>query len=165
MRKSIEKLCSMNVLLMSDAELSGLIELGSKAAKEALDRVESITFSEPAVVRRMLMARVAPLTREIFGVIYVDAQNRLIKSDELFFGDIGACSIYPRIVVEGALKNGASSLVMYHNHPSGLAEPSRADRRITERLVQALGLIDVKVLDHFVVSGTESVSFAERGWL
>jgi DNA repair protein RadC len=165
MRKSIEKLCSMNVLLMSNDELAGLIELGSKAAKEALDRMESVTFSEPAVVRRMLMARVVNLSREVFGVIYVDSQNRLIKNDELFFGCLGEAPVYPRVVVENALLNKAKSVILWHNHPSGVAEPSRADRAITERLSQALGLIDVKVLDHFVVSGTESVSFAERGWL
>lgn len=100
-----------------------------------------------------------------FGVLLLDCHNRVLKNEPLFFGTLDAVATYPRVVVQKALSINAGAVLLYHNHPSGIAEPSRADRAITEKLVSALALIDVKVLDHVVVSGIDAVSFAERGWL
>lgn len=102
--------------------------------------------------------------REVFAVMLLDNQHRLIEFKELFQGTIDAASVYPREVVKTALKANAAAVIFAHNHPSGDPEPSQADRRITTRLQDALALIDVRVLDHIVV-GEQCTSFAERGWL
>ena len=96
--------------------------------------------------------------------MFLDNQHQLIEFEELFFGTIDAASIYPREVVKAALNYNAAAVVFAHNHPSGIAEPSQADRRITQRLVDALKLVDIRVLDHIVV-GEDCVSFAEKGWV
>ncbi len=96
-------------------------------------------------------------------VLYLDSQNQLIKDEVLFYGTINAASVYPREVVKAALRNNAAALILAHNHPSGVAEPSQADKLITTKLQQALALIDINVLDHIIVGGENCVSFAERG--
>lgn len=165
MRKSIEKLSGMAVETMTDDELDLLLKVAANAAQEKMSRMDHTPLTEPEKVRRVLMARVARESREMFGVIYVDSQHRIITNKVESLGTIDAASVYPRVIVESALLLHAAAVIFWHNHPSGLAEPSRADRAITERLKTALSYVDIKVLDHFVVSGTESVSFAERGWL
>jgi len=122
-------------------------------------------FESPAVVREYLIAHYVGLEHEIFTVLYLDAQNRLIEAVDMFRGTATQTSVYPREVVKEALSRNASAVILAHNHPSGLAEPSRADEFLTKTLQQALALIDVRVLDHFVVGGDEVVSFAERGLL
>jgi DNA repair protein RadC len=122
-------------------------------------------MSSPDATRQYLALQLAGLPREVFGVLFLDTQHRLIRNEEMFRGTIDSTSVHPRVVVQRALQLNAAALILYHNHPSGLAEPSAADRHITERLVQSLELIDVRIIDHFVVAGTSSVSFAERGWL
>ncbi|MDF4702085.1 JAB domain-containing protein, partial [Vibrio parahaemolyticus] len=96
---------------------------------------------------------------------FLDNQHRVRATDEMFNGTIDSASVYPREVVKEALMHNAAAVIFYHNHPSGVAEPSQNDRRITRRLADALALVDVRVLDHFVISHEEVVSFAERGWI
>jgi DNA repair protein RadC len=102
---------------------------------------------------------------EVFGAIFLDSQHAILSFDLLFRGTIDSATIYPREVVKQALSYNAAAVIFVHNHPSGSAEPSEADKRITERLVNALTVLDIRVLDHFVVGGAEVVSFAERGLL
>ncbi len=124
-----------------------------------------VTLSSPKVLREHLQVLLAGLEHEVFSILLVDAQNQLIHYEELFRGTLDGASVYPREVVKLVLKYNAAAVIFAHPHPSGIADPSQADHRITERLKQALGLIDVRVLDHVIVAGTETVSFAERGWV
>ena len=100
---------------------------------------------------------------EVFGCLFLDNQHRVIETVEMFQGTIDGASVYPRIVVQQALALNAAAIMFFHNHPSGVAEPSLADEAITKRLKEALALVDIRVLDHFIVTAGESVSFAERG--
>ena len=120
-------------------------------------------LTAPAVVREWLQLYCANLEHEVFIVLLLDAQNRLIEAHELFRGTLSQTSVYPREVVKATLARNAAAVMFAHNHPSGVAEPSRADELLTQSLKQALALVDVRVLDHFVVAGTRTVSFAERG--
>ena len=120
-------------------------------------------LTAPAAVREWLQLYCANLEHEVFIVLLLDAQNRLIEAHELFRGTLSQTSVYPREVVKATLAQNAAAVMFAHNHPSGVAEPSRADELLTQSLKQALALVDVRVLDHFVVAGTRTVSFAERG--
>ena len=120
-------------------------------------------LSAPAVVRDWLRLYCANLEYEVFIILLLDAQNRLIAAQELFRGTLSQTSVYPREVVKATLARNAAAVMFAHNHPSGVAEPSRADELLTQSLKQALALVDVRVLDHFVVAGARTVSFAERG--
>jgi DNA repair protein RadC len=122
-------------------------------------------LNDPVVVRRYLRAWLARKEVEHFGCLFLDAQHRLIAVETLARGTLDAASVYPREVVRAALRQNAAAVIFAHNHPSGVAEPSAADRLLTDRLRQALSLVDVRVLDHFVVGDREPISFAERGWL
>lgn len=125
---------------------------------------ESDVYSEPTKTKEFLEFKLAHYEREVFGMMLLDNRHRLIDYKELFFGTIDAASIYPREVVKAVLIDNAAAVIFAHNHPSGVAEPSTADKLITKRLVDALLLIDVRVLDHIIV-GQTSFSFAERGLL
>ena len=122
-------------------------------------------LSAPSSVREYLKVCFANQEHESFLVLYLDSQNRLIRSEELFRGTLTQTSVYPREVVKGALRNNAASVMFAHNHPSGVAEPSRSDEILTQALKAALALVDVKALDHFIIAGSDSLSFAERGLL
>lgn len=126
-------------------------------------------FIDPAVVKDYLLCanavNEASTGREQFRALFVDSQHRLIKDEILFEGTIDAAPVYPRVVVKSALDCNAAAVILAHNHPSGLAEPSQADRNITKRLKEALEMVDIRVLDHFVIGGDSIVSFAERGIL
>ena len=122
-------------------------------------------LTSPDLVKSMCINHLAAKEHEVFAVLMLDNQNHLIEFVELFRGTINAASVYPREVAKEVLHYNAAAVIFSHNHPSGVAEPSLADRRITERLVNALDLLDVQVLDHIVVGLNSSVSFAERGWL
>lgn len=122
-------------------------------------------LESPAQTRSYLRLRLAQHTEEAFGCVFLDSAHRVLDVKELFNGTIDGAAVYPRVVVRQALALNAAAVLFYHNHPSGVAEPSTADRRITERLQAALALIDVRVLDHIVVSTADAVSFAERGLL
>jgi DNA repair protein RadC len=121
-------------------------------------------LASPEAVRDWLRLSLANLPHEVFIALWLDAQNRLIASEELFRGTLTQTSVYPREVVKRALQHNAGAVILAHNHPSGLAEPSRADEVLTSSLKQALAMIDVKLLDHFIVAGNaRPLSFAERG--
>ncbi|GHG76860.1 UPF0758 protein [Alishewanella longhuensis] len=144
-------------------QLQAVLELSRRFLQQQLQR--ETVFSEPELVRKYLSHLLSHEQREVFMVLYLDNQHRMICAEPLFQGTIDASPVYPRIVVQRALKHNAAAVILAHNHPSGVAEPSRADRAITERLTQAMALVDIRVLDHFVVGDAEVVSFAERGWL
>nr|WP_247718892.1 DNA repair protein RadC [Escherichia fergusonii] len=128
-------------------------------------REPGAAFTSSNAVRDLLRLQLTPMDREVFTVLWLDNQHRLIADDMLFLGTINSISVHPREVVKAGLKHNAAAAVLAHNHPSGHSEPSDADRRITERLKQALDLVDIRLLDHLVVGGMDIVSFAERGWL
>ncbi|MDS1916419.1 DNA repair protein RadC [Enterobacter asburiae] len=128
-------------------------------------REPGAAFTSSSSIRDWLRLQLASLDREAFTVLWLDNQNRLIDHDTLFLGTINSITVHPREVVKSGLKNNAAAALLAHNHPSGEAEPSHADRLITERLKQTLELIDIRLLDHLVVGGMDIVSFAERGWL
>lgn len=126
---------------------------------------EGPILSAPQAVRDYLRLRLQDLEHEVFICVFLDAQHRVIAAEELFRGTLTQTSVYPREIVKAALRYNAAALIFAHNHPSGLAEPSRADEALTSALKQALTLVDVRVLDHFVIAGAGAVSFAERGLL
>ncbi|GAA5180593.1 DNA repair protein RadC [Niveibacterium umoris] len=146
------------------AQLQAVIEMARRALGEEMR--ERDLLSSPGAVRDWLRLKLAALPYEVFMVLLLDAQNRLIAADELFRGTLDQTSVYPREVVKLALAHNAAAVIFAHNHPSGCAEPSRADELLTSSLKQALALVDVRVLDHFVVAGNaHPLSFAERGLL
>jgi len=122
-------------------------------------------LNSPSAVRDYLRLTLSGREHEVFITIFLDAQNRVIKVDEMFRGTLTQTSVYPREVVKAALQCNAGAVIFAHNHPSGVAEPSHADENLTSALKQALALVDVRVLDHFVVAGAGVLSFAERGLL
>ena len=138
-----------------------------KAARQVIGRRvrRGTSMSSPHVVRDYLRTKLAELEHEVFVALLLDSQNRLIESIELFRGTLAQTSVYPREVVKVALSRNAAAMILAHNHPSGVAEPSRADELLTQALKQALALVDVRVLDHFIVAGADTTSFAERGLL
>jgi DNA repair protein RadC len=119
----------------------------------------------PAQTRAFLRLKLAHRRHEVFGALFLDNRHRVIRVAELFQGTIDGASVHPRVVVQRALELNAAAIVLFHNHPSGVAEPSHADEVITGRLRDALALVDIRLLDHFVVAAGESVSFSERGLL
>jgi DNA repair protein RadC len=125
----------------------------------------SEALNSPQVVRDFLRVKLATLEHEVFAVIHLDAQNRVIDYVELFRGTVSQTSVYPREVVKEALARNSAALLLVHNHPSGVAEQSRADETLTQTLKTALALVDVRVLDHLIVAGSTILSFAERGLL
>ena len=146
------------------AQLQAVLEMARRTLGEEIR--QGTLFSSPGAVRDYLRLHLAGLPYEVFFAIWLDAQNRLIAAEELFRGTLTQTSVYPREVVKTALSRNAAAVVLAHNHPSGLAEPSRADELLTRELKQALALIDVRVLDHFIVAGqSQPLSFAERGLL
>ena len=144
-------------------QLQAVLELSKRYLQQQMQR--DTVFTDPGTVKRYLQHAISGEQREVFLLLYLDSQHRLIKAEPLFSGTIDASPVYPRIVVQQALAHNAAAVILAHNHPSGVAEPSRADRAITERLIQALMLVDIKVLDHFIVGDADVISFAERGWL
>lgn len=126
---------------------------------------DGMFFSSPAVVKSFLRTKLAGYEREVFVMLSLDTRHRFLDFVELFHGTIDGAEVHPREVVKRALKFNAAAVIIAHNHPSGDAEPSAADRAVTARLKQALALVDVRLLDHFVVGGPNVVSLAERGWV
>jgi len=120
-------------------------------------------FNSPDLVSNYLIAKISQLEHEVFGCMFLDNQHQLLKDEELFRGTIDGASVYPREVAKAALQYNAKAVVFYHNHPSGVPEPSQADRALTEKLQEALQLFEIRVLDHIIVGGTDTISFAERG--
>lgn len=139
------------------------VELGRRAAAEELVGMDSV--NSPKAVREYLSRHFLGCQSEAFVTIWLDAQHRVITVDDLFRGTLTQTSVYPREVVKKALERNAAAVIFSHNHPSGVAEPSRADELLTQALKQALALVDIRVLDHVVVAGSATISFAERGIL
>lgn len=177
-RDAIERFGSLNGLLNAPAseiqamagfgpakcaQLLAVVELARRALREQVQR--ECLLDSPDRVRDYLRLRIARLPHEVFLGLFLDAQNRLIRDEDLFTGTLTQTSVYPREVVKRALQHNAAAVIFAHNHPSGLAEPSRADELLTRALRDALALVDVRVLDHVIVAGHASVSFAERGLL
>lgn len=144
-------------------KLQAAIELAARSLTEELQSREALT--SPGAVRDLLRLKLAGLPHEVFVCIHLDAQHRVISVEEMFRGTLTQTSVYPREIVKAALKANAAAVIFAHNHPSGVAQPSRADELLTRELKDALALVEVKVLDHFIVAGTQALSFAERGLL
>jgi DNA repair protein RadC len=145
------------------AELAAVVEIARRALAQRLSHAP--VFDSPGAVKDYVQLQLASLPHEVFAVLFLDSQHRLIKLDEMFRGTLGQTSVYPREVVRRAIALNAAAVILAHNHPSGLAEPSRADEFLTQTLKSALALVDVRVLDHLVVGCGSVVSFAERGLL
>ncbi len=145
------------------AELIAVLELARRAMAERLK--ERAVFDSPGAVKEYLQMHIGSRSYEVFAVLFLDAQHRLIVLEELFRGTLTQTSVYPREVVTRALHHHAAAVVLSHNHPSGSIEPSRADESLTQTLSAALSLIDVRVLDHVIVSAGQSFSMAEKGLL
>jgi len=144
-------------------QLQACLEMSKRYLGEQLQKSSALTSSQ--ITRDYLTSELRGESREIFAVMFLDNQHKILKFERLFFGTINAAAVYPRVVVEQALKQHASAVILAHNHPSGVAEASIADKQITTRLEQALNLIDIKVLDHIIVAGNTCYSFAEHGEL
>ncbi len=144
------------------AQLQAVLEMAKRALREELAAGDAL--ASPRAVRDWLRLRLAALPHEVFMVLLLDAQNRLVAAEELFRGTLTQTSVHPREVVKLALARNAAAVILAHNHPSGVAEPSRADEALTQALKQALALVDIRLLDHFIVAGSaEPLSFAEKG--
>lgn len=140
-----------------------ILEAARKVVEQKMLR--GVPFTSPAEVKEYLIARLAGLEHEVFAVIYLDAQHRVLDYVEMFRGTVSQTAVYPREIVKAALVRNSSALVLAHNHPSGNAEPSRMDQLLTQTLTSALALVGVRVIDHLIVSGSTVLSFAERGLL
>lgn len=161
---SQEEFCAINGLGPAKfAQLQAILELGRRSLAEELQ--SGTSFDAPAAVKQYLQLLLTNKPYESFLVLFLDVKNRLICADELFRGTLTHASVYPREVVKAALTHNAASVMLAHNHPSGTLEPSAADHKLTQTLKQALDLIGVRVLDHFIVAGTQVHSFAEHGQL
>ncbi len=143
------------------AEFKAMVEFVRRALLE--EAAQRDALGSPDAVRDYLRLTLATLPYEAFVVLFLDSQNRLLAARELFRGTLSQTSVYPREVVKAALAHNAAGVILAHNHPSGVAEPSRADEFLTASLKQALALVDIRTLDHFVIAGSRVVSFAERG--
>ncbi|TVP89216.1 MAG: JAB domain-containing protein [Thioalkalivibrio sp.] len=142
------------------AQLQAVLEMGRRHLAAALERGDAIT--SPAATRAFLSARLRDYPYEVFACLFLDNRHRMLAFEELFRGTIDGASVHPREIVRRVLHHNAAAVILAHNHPSGVAEPSRADEAITRRVQEALGLLDVRVLDHVIVAD-ETLSFAERG--
>jgi DNA repair protein RadC len=161
---SREEISALHGMGMSKfVQLQAIFEMVRRALAEGM-RARDV-LSSPAQVRDYLRLQLGHLPNEVFVVLFLDAQNRLLCSETLFNGTLTQTSVHPREVVKRALHHNAASVILAHNHPSGVAEPSRADEVLTKTLSAALALIDVRVLDHFIVAGNAAYSFAEKGHL
>jgi DNA repair protein RadC len=145
------------------AQLKGIAELARRYHNVRV--MEESALLSPEMAREFLQSQLAQEEREIFMVIFMDSQHRVIKHSKLFSGTLSHVEVHPREIVREAIKMNASAVILAHNHPSGCAEPSKADKLITERVVKCCQFMDIRVLDHLVIGRGEYVSFAERGWI
>ena len=144
-------------------KLAAALELGNRHLVAGLERGEAMT--DPAMAGRYFAQRLRHFGHEVFAVLFLDTRHRALGFEELFRGSIDGAEVHPREVVRRALAHNAAAVIVGHNHPSGCPDPSAADRALTARLKQALGLVDVRLLDHFVVGDGTPVSLAARGWV
>ena len=177
-RELLEEFGSLKALLNADqqhfcsghglgaakyAQLQAVLEMAKRHFKEILQRGNALT--SPEITKAYLSAHLRGYTYEVFACLFLDNQHRVIQLDELFKGTIDGTSVYPREVVKQALYYNAAAVIFAHNHPSGITQPSQADKQITEKLRQALALFDIRVLDHFIIGDGEPYSFLEHGQL
>ncbi len=161
---SLESFCTAPGLGSAKyAQLQATLEMARRHIQEQITNQNCLT--NPQLTRDYLRTALSGRPYEVFCCLYLDSQHRVLKFEELFRGTIDGASVYPREVVKQTLDNQAAAVIFAHNHPSGIAEPSLADKQITSRLIQALQLIDVRVLDHLIIGNGEITSFAERGLL
>jgi DNA repair protein RadC len=159
---SQEDFCEVHGLGVAKyVQLQAIKEMSLRGLKEELQRGNAL--NSPRAVRDYLQLLLGARQQEVFLVLFLDTQHRVIASEELFHGTLSQTSVYPREVVKRALAHNAAAVILAHNHPSGVAEPSQSDQLLTDALKQALNLVDVRVLDHFIVGTGTILSFAERG--
>jgi len=145
------------------AQLAAVMEIARRCLRENLQSGGAL--ASPGAVRDYLRLAIADREHEVFVCLWLDAQHRVISCEELFRGTLTQTSVYPREIVKAGLKANAAAVIFAHNHPSGVAQPSQADELLTRNLREALALVEIKVLDHFIVAGSQALSFAERGLL
>lgn len=145
------------------AQLQAALEMAQRHLSETLQHRQ--VFHSAEQTRLFLLSQLRDEQEEVFAVMLLDSQHRMLNFKKLFFGTINAASVYPRVIVKTVLEYNAAALILAHNHPSGVAEPSEADRSITKRIQQSMELVDVSVLDHFVIGDGHCISFAQRGWI
>ncbi|HEY1077481.1 MAG TPA: DNA repair protein RadC [Fontimonas sp.] len=177
-RELIQRFGSLRALLAADrgsfcaarglgeakyVQLQAVLEIARRHLAEGLQR--GAALSSPRDAGDYLRARLRDSEHEVFALLFLDSQHRVLAYDELSRGTLDGATVYPREVVKAALRRNAAAVILAHNHPSGVAEPSAADRQLTDRLRQALAMVDIRVLDHLVIGDGAPVSFAERGWL
>ena len=145
------------------SQFQAVLEMGRRHLAASIQRESAL--ESPQAVRDFLKAKLRHELHEVFACLFLDTKHRVLAFEVLFYGTIDGASVYPRQVVKRALANNAAALILTHNHPSGVAEPSQADKVLTERLKEALALVDVRVLDHFIVGDGEPLSMVENGWM
>jgi DNA repair protein RadC len=161
---SEDELCAVNGMGQAKfVQLQAVLEMAKRALAEEMKTVDAL--SSPTAVRNYLKLTLAQLPHEVFVSVFLTSQNRVIAVEELFRGTLTQTSVYPREIVKRALAHNAASVIFAHNHPSGEPQPSQADRSLTKTLAEALALVDVRVLDHFIVAPGAALSFAEQGML
>ncbi len=148
---------------LHEGEMRSLLDLALKVLAHRPRKGEPLT--SPEASRAYLRLKIGERKFEVFACVFLDNRHRIIAFEELFRGTIDGASVHPRVVVQRALELNSAAVLLVHNHPSGVAEPSQADQRITQRLKDALALVDIRVLDHFIVTAEDSLSFAEKGLL
>ncbi len=148
---------------LDDAEQAAII--AAAFAILAARHAPGQPLASPQDTRRYLQLALQGYKNEVFGALFLDNRHRVLAFEVLFFGTVDGTAVHPRVIVQRALELNAAAVILTHNHPSGVAEPSRADEILTQRLKEALALVDIRVLDHFIVSSVETLSFAERGLL
>ncbi len=161
---SQDDFCSIHGMGMAKyVQMQAVLEMSRRALGEEMRAGDAL--NSPRAVREYLQLLLRGKEQEVFMVVFLDAQHRVLQAEELFHGTLTQTSVYPREVVKRALFHNAAAVILAHNHPSGVAEPSQSDRLLTDALKQALALVDVRVLDHFIVAGAGCLSFAERGMI
>lgn len=158
----LDQMGSLSALVNSSDSAKAIMEFASRYIKEEIKRGDALTGV--TAVRDYLVTRLRGHSYEVFSCLFLDNKHRVIEYEEMFKGTVDSCSVHPREVVRRVLALNAAAVIFAHNHPSGVAEPSQADHRITDRLKDALGMVDCRVLDHFII-GDEVISFAERGYI
>ncbi|WP_340680510.1 DNA repair protein RadC [Paraglaciecola sp.] len=142
-------------------QLQACIEMSKRFFAQKMDKTDTLNSVEQT--KTFLLTKLRDQPQEVFAMLLLDSQHRLIKYRPMFYGTIDSASVYPRVLVKQALHDNAAAVILAHNHPSGVAEPSQADQHITQRIIAAMNLVDIKVLDHFVIGDGVAVSFAQRG--
>lgn len=160
-KEQIDKIAGIG--MAKYAQLKGIAELARRYF--SLRIINAPPLSTPLMAREFLQSQLADEEREIFLVIFLDNQNRVLKHCRLFSGTLSHVEVHPREIVREAIKVNAAAVILAHNHPSGCPEPSKADRLITERVIECCGFMEIRVLDHLVIGHGSWVSFAERGWI